>query len=170
MGRKLRMTYSRRWKTNWALNIIMSTYHPQSNDILEKFNSLLKTCIKNTVTVNLTGKIQCDFPSLVSGYIWLSTLKKVLFIFPFGRDPLTPLQKLLSPKIRHPGDERGLLDLEEVRYALTIARKNICLSRQRSNKDHTSIRSPDKFKVTDLVYIKNMPHPLGNPNGKVVFI
>ena len=37
-------------------------YHPHSNGNLEKFHSFLKTCIKNTFMVNLTGKIQCNFP------------------------------------------------------------------------------------------------------------
>ena len=83
----------------------------------------------------------------------------------FGRDPLTPFKKLLSPKIRYLGDERGLLDLEAVRYALALARKNICLNTQRSDKDHTPTRSPNQFKVGDLVYIKTMPPPFGNPNG-----
>ena len=73
----------------------------------------------------------------------------------FSRHPLTPLWKLLSPEIRYLGDERGLLDLEAVRYALVCARKNNCLYRQRYNKDHIPTRSPDKFKVSDLVYIIN---------------
>ena len=55
-----------------------STYHPPSKGILEKFHSFLKTCIKNTFMVNLIGKIQCSFPSLVSGCFELSILKKAL--------------------------------------------------------------------------------------------
>ena len=119
--------------------------------------------------VKLTGKIQCNFPSLVSGYFQVLTLKKPL-LPSFGKDPLTPLRKLLSLKIRYLGDKGGCLDLEAVRYALALARKNNCLNRQRPDKDHTTTRSPDQFKVGNLVYIKTMPTPLGNPNRKVVFI
>ena len=49
--------------------------------------------------------------------------KESLFFLLFGRDPQTPLRKLLIPKIRYLGDERGLLDLEAVRYALAPPRK-----------------------------------------------
>ena len=73
--------------------------------------------------VTFTGKIHCNFPSLVSGYILVSTQKKVPFFLHFSRDPLTPLWKLSSSKIKYLGDERVLLDLEEVRYILALARK-----------------------------------------------
>ena len=56
-------------------------YYPQFNGVLEKFHSFLKTCIKNTFTVNLTGKIQCNFPSLLSGHFQVSTLKKAPSFF-----------------------------------------------------------------------------------------
>ena len=100
--------------------------------------------------INLTGKIHCNCPSFVLGYFQVSTLKKALSSF-FLPDILWPL----SGKIRYLGDERSLLDLNTVRYFLALTRKNICLNRQRSNKDHTPTRCLDKFKVSDLVYIKN---------------
>ena len=91
--------------------------------------------------------------------------KESPFFLLFGRDPLTPLSKLLSPKNRYPGDERGLFDVEAVRYALAIARKNMCLNRQRSDKDHT----PTRFKDGDLVYIKNHTTSTWKPKWKSGF-
>ena len=99
----------------------------------------------------------------------VSTLKESPFFFLFGRDPLTPLWKFLSPKFRYLGDERGLLDLETVRYALALARKNMCLNRKRSDKDHTPSRFPDQFKVGDLVYIKTHATSTWEPKWESCF-
>ena len=81
--------------------------------------------------------------------------KESPFFHLFGRDPLTHLWKLLSPKIRHLGDKKVSLIFKQSDMPLALARKIICLNRQKSNKDHTPTTSPDKFKVSNLVYIKN---------------
>ena len=136
----------------------LSPYHPQSNGVLEKFHWFLKHVLKTHSWYTWLVRYSATFP-LVSGSFWVSTLKKALSSF--------FLAEILSPKIRYIGDPRGLLNLEAVRYAL--ARNNICLNRQRSNKDHTSTRSPDKFKVSDLFYIKNHASSTWEPKWESVF-
>ena len=101
-------------------------YHSQSNGILEKFHSFLKACIEK----HIHGKL--DWEDTVQHYLFsfrillgIHSKESPIFLH-FVRDPLTPLRKLLTPYIRYLGDERGLSDLEAVRYAPAPARKNIC--------------------------------------------
>ena len=149
--------------------IIFSPYHSQFNGVLGKFHSFLKRCIKKHIhgTLDTEDTVQLSF----SDFQILLDIhsKESPFFLHFCRDPLTPLWKLLSPKIRYWGDKRCLLDLEVVRYALALARKNTCLSRQRSDKDHTPTRSPDQFKVGDLVYIKNHATSAWEPKLEIGF-
>ena len=73
--------------------------------------------------VNQTGKILYNFWSIVLGYFLGIHSRENLFFLIFGRDPMTPLSKLFLPKFRYQGDERCLLDLETMRYALPLGRK-----------------------------------------------
>ena len=140
-----------------------SPYHPQSNGILEKFHSFLKTCIRK----HINGKVDWEDTGqhlLLSFRILpgIHSRKSPHFIL-FGRDPLTLLRKLLLPKIWYQGD------LEALRFDLTLTRKNICLSRQVSGKGNSITRFQDKFKVSDFVYVKDMLLLLGNLSEKVDF-
>ena len=142
---------------------MFGAYHPQSNGIQEKFYSFLNACIRK----HIHGKLDWEdtiqillfslriLPSIES--------KESPFYLLFSRGHLNPLRKLLSPNIRYQGDGRGLLDVEATRYSLALGRKNICLSRQRSDKDHSITRSSDKFKVADL-YVKR--HALSSRDSK----
>ena len=78
------------------------------------------------------------------------------FFLLFGSDPLATPGKILSPKARYLWDEKGLLRVEATRYALALARKNICINRKKSEslQNHKIARYSDKSKTGDLTYAK----------------
>ena len=84
--------------------------------------------------------------------------KESLFFLLFGRDPLTPLRKLLSSKIRSDVGEKGLLDHEGIWYVLELARKNIYISKQQFDNVQKVTRSLQKSKLEVLYMSKDISH------------
>ena len=60
-------------------------------------------------------------------------------------------QKILLPKIRYQEDDKGLIDLKAIRYALELALKT-CISRQKSDNDQLQ----DSLAHLNLVYLDNV--------------
>ena len=102
------------------------------------------------------GKILHNFHSLELGCLQEFTICYWETILPpFSRDALTPLGKLLLTRIRYQGDEKGILDLKAIRNVLTLARKNICISRQNSDNKQNSLKIPSQLQSwRSHIYIK----------------
>ena len=126
------------------------SYHPQSNCILQNFHSFLKASIWKYIL----GKLDTE----ETIQLWFFSVRMLPgihskdnpFFLLFSGHPLTPLRKLLSTKVRYKGDERGHPDLKTMKYALSLARKNICPRQQNSDKTYQITRTPDKFQLVAL--------------------
>ena len=88
----------------------------------------------------------------------------------FGRDPITPVAKLLEPRPRYYGERGGALKLDKLRRLYTIVVQNIHKARERLPK----IEGPHKFKVNDMVLVKDTDaavfEPRYQPNFRVTAI
>ena len=69
----------------------------------------------------------------------------------FGRDPITPVARLLEPKPRYYGERGGALKLDTLRRLYAIVVQNIRKAREKLSKKE---EEPHKFKVNDMVLVK----------------
>ena len=87
-------------------------YKPQSNGCIEGFHNFLKACLLKQISRhrewdNVT-------PLVTVSYNWLPNQhsKESPFFVTFGRDALTNLQHLISPKLKYMGTNDLILNLE----------------------------------------------------------
>ena len=89
----------------------------------------------------------------------------------FGRDPITPVAKLLEPKPRYYGERGGALKMDTLRRLYTIVVQNIRKAREKLPKIE---EEPHKFKVNDMVLVKDPDaavfEPRYQPNFRVTAI
>ena len=69
----------------------------------------------------------------------------------FGRDPITPITKLLEPRPRYYGDKGGTLCMDTLRKLYVVTAENICRARKKVPRKETS----SKLQVGDLVFIRD---------------
>ena len=97
--------------------------------------------------------------------------KESPFVLMFGRDPITPVAKLLEPRPRYYGDRGGALKTDTLRRLYTIVVQNIRKAREKLPKKE---EEPHKFKVNDMVLVKDPDaavfEPRYQPNFRVTAI
>ena len=89
----------------------------------------------------------------------------------FGRDPITPIAKLLEPRPRY-YDERGsTLKMDTLRRLYTVGVQNIRKAREKLPKKEDE---PHSFKINDMVLVKDPDaavfEPRYQPNFRVTGI
>ena len=86
-------------------HIFSPVYTPQSNGRLEGWHRFFKACIAKHIR---GGGVEWDelVPLAVSAYNFFpcQSSKESPFVLMFGRDPITPVAKLLEPKPRYYGE------------------------------------------------------------------
>ena len=86
-------------------HIFSLVYTPQSNGCLEGWHRFFKACIAKHIH---GGGVEWDelVPLAVSAYNFFpcQSSKESPFILMFGRDPITPVAKLLEPRTRYYGE------------------------------------------------------------------
>ena len=70
----------------------------------------------------------------------------------FGRDPITPVTKLLEPRPRYYGEQGGALKMDTLRRLYTIVVQNIRKAREKLPMKE---EEPHNFKVNDMVLVKD---------------
>ena len=89
----------------------------------------------------------------------------------FGRDPTTPVAKLLEPKLRYYGERGGALKMDTLRRLYTIVVQKICKAREKLPKKE---EEPHSFKINDMVLVKDPDaavfEPRYQPNFRVTAI
>ena len=112
-------------------------------------------------------------PLAVSAYNFFpcQSSKESPYVLMFGRDPITPVAKLLEPKPRYYGERGGALKMDMLRRLYTIVVQNICKAREKLPKKE---EEPHNFKVNDMVLVKDPDaavfKPRYQPNFRVTAI
>ena len=81
------------------------------------------------------------------------TTKESPFVLMFGRDPITPVAKLLEPKPRYFGEKGAFLKMDTLRRLYTVVAENIRKAREKMPKQEE--RKLHSFKVNNLVLVKD---------------
>ena len=153
-------------------HIFSPVYTPQSNGHLEGWHRFFKACIAKHIC---GGGVEWDelVPLAVSAYNFFpcQSSKESPFVLMFGRDPITPVTKLLEPRPRYYGERGGALKLDMLRRLYTIVVQNIRKAREKLPKKEEKLH---QFKVNDMVLVKDPDaavfEPRYQPNFRVTAI
>ena len=153
-------------------HIFSPVYTPQSNGRFEGWHRFFKACIAKHIR---GGGVEWDelVPLSVSAYNFFpcQSSKESPFVLMFGRDPITPVAKLLEPKPRYYGERGGALKMDTLRRLYTVVVQNIRKAREKLPKKEDEHHS---FKVNDMVLVKDPDaavfEPRYQPNFRVTAI
>ena len=153
-------------------HIFSPVYTPQSNRRLEGWHRFFKACIAKHIH---GGGVEWDelLPLAVSTYNFFpyQSSKELPFILMFGRDPITPVAKLLEPRPRYYGEQGSALKMDTLRRLYTVVVQNIHKAREKLPKKEDE---PHSFKVNDMVLVKDPDaavfEPRYQPNFRVMAI
>ena len=141
------------------LHVTTAPYSPNANGIVERFHRFLNAVVRMTTNLSREG----DWWPSVRGA--LETYRKIphsasgeapLFLF-MGQEPTYCIDHLLPTLSRQMyivTDHENVLDLEQLRTAHALARKNLCLARRKSKGARPHNPDPP-LKVGDRVYKKS---------------
>ena len=133
-------------------HIFSPVYTPESNGHLEGWHRFFKACIAKHIQ---GGVVEWDelVPPAVSAYNFFpcQSSKESPFILMFGRDPITPVAKLLEPRPRYYGERGSALKMDTLRRLYMVVVQNIRKARE---KIPTKQDEPHSFKVNDMVLVK----------------
>ena len=134
-------------------HIFPPVYMPQSNRHLEGWHRFFKACIAMHIC---DRGVEWDklVPLVVSTYNFLpcQSSKESPFVLMFGRDPITPVAKLLEPRPRYYGERGSTLRMDMLRRLYTVVVQNIRKAREKITKKQDE---PHSFKVNDMVLVKD---------------
>ena len=152
--------------------VFSPVYTRQANGRLEGWHRFLKSCIAKHIR---GADVEWDdlIPLAVSAYNFFpcQSSKESPFVLMFGRDPITPIAKLLEPKLKFCGEKGVSLRMDTLRKLYTVAAENICRVREKHPRQETV---EHKFQVNDLVLVKDLEsavfEPRYMPNYRIVAI
>ena len=152
--------------------VFSPVYTPQANGRLEGWHRFLKSCIAKHIRGT---DVEWDdlIPLAVSSYNFFpcQSSKESPFVLMFGRDPITPIAKLLEPKLRFYGEKGGSLRMDTLRKLYTVAAENIRRAREKHPRQDTAA---PRFQVNDLVLVKDPDsavfEPRYLPNYRIIAI
>ena len=126
---------------------------PQSNRCLEGWHRFFKAYIAKHIR---GGGVEWDelVPLAVSAYNFFpcQSSKESQFVLMFGRDPMTPVAKLLEPRPRYYGERGSALKMDMLRRLYTVVVQNICKAREKLSKKEDG---PHNFKANNMVLVKD---------------
>ena len=89
----------------------------------------------------------------------------------FGRDPITPIAKLLEPRLKFYGEKGVSLRMDTLHKLYTVAAENIRRAREKHPRQKAAV---PRFQVNDLVLVKDCDsavfEPRYMPNYRIVAI
>ena len=156
-------------KTLGVKYIFSPVYTPESNGHLEGWHRFFKACIAKHIR---GGGVEWDelVPLVVRAYNFFpcQSSKELPFILMFGRDPITPVAKLLEPRPRYYGERGSALKMDMLRRLYMVVVQNIRKAREKIPKKQDE---PHSFKVNDMVLVKDPDaavfEPRYQPNFRV---
>ena len=133
--------------------VFSPVYTPQANGRLEGWHRFLKSCIAKHIR---GAGVEWDelIPLAVSAYNFFpcQSSKESPFVLMFGRDPITPIARLLEPKLKFYGEKGIGVNMDTLRKLYTVVAENIRRAREKQPRQETP---PPKLKVNDLVLVKD---------------
>ena len=152
--------------------VFSPVYTPQANGHLEGWHRFLKSCIAKHIR---GAEVEWDDLILlaVSAYNFFpcQSSKESPFMLMFGRDPITPVAKLLEPKLKFYGKRGVSLRMDTLRKLYTVVAENIRKVREKHPRQETP---HPKLEVNDLVLVKDPDsavfEPRYMPNYRVTAI
>ena len=155
-------------------HIFSPVYMPESNGCLEGWHRFFKACIAKHIC---GGGVEWDklVPLAVSMYNFFpcQSSKESPFVLMFGRDPITPVAKLLEPKPRYYGDKGSTLRMDTLRKLYTIVAENIRKAREKIGKVPKE-KKPHTFRINGMVLVRDLDsavfEPRYQPNYRVTAI
>ena len=152
-------------------HVFTSPYHPQGNGKLEAAHCFLKDCTWKWLQ-NCSLEWDEILPNAVAAYNFMpnqNSLDSPFFLLR-GRDPITPLHKLLGVKRRHLGTDACHISLEALQRAWALAALNIRMAR--ASRPELSLTPMGDLHVGDPVMIRNHVRtgfaPCFNPQYRIV--
>ena len=154
-------------------HVFSPVYTPESNGCLEGWHRFFKACIAK----HIQGRgVEWDelVPLALSVYNFFpcQSSKESPFILMFGRDLITPVAKLLEPRLRYYREKGGGLKMDTLRRLYAIVVENIRKAREQKPKDEGC--KPHSFKVNNMVLVKDPDcavfEPKYQPNYRVTVI
>ena len=133
-------------------HVFSPVYTPQANGRLEGWHCFLKGCIAKHIH-GMDLEWDKLVPLAVSAYNFFpcQSSRESPFVLMFGRDPITPVAKLLEPHPRYSRDKGGTLRMDTLRKLYMVTAKNICRARKKEPQKEMS----SKLQVGDLVFIRD---------------
>ena len=128
-------------------------YHPASNGRIEGFHAFLKACIAKHIASQLEWDVLIPLACAAYNFIPNEHSKESPFFLMFGRDPVLPLNTLLSPKIRYLGNDINVLSLETMKNMFKIATTNLKLAPGRGDPKDNPL--PSRLQLGDTVLVQN---------------
>ena len=133
--------------------VFSPVYTPQANGRLEGWHRFLKACIAKHIR---GADVEWDdlIPLAVSAYNFFpcQSSKEFPFVLMFGRDPITPIAKLLEPRLKFYGEKGEGINMNMLRKLYTVVAENIRKARKKQPWQETA---PTKLQVNDLVLVKD---------------
>ena len=129
------------------------TDHSQMGELKVSHN-FLKSCLAKHISRNREWDDVA--PLATASYNWLPNQhsKESPFFVMFGRDALTNLKHLISPKLRYMGTEELILDLKIMSNIYQSQIHNLKLARQHVIEDQRPVPDPN-INTGDLVLVRD---------------
>ena len=112
-------------------HIFSPIYTPEVNGCLEGWHRFFKACIAKHIR---GGGVEWEelVPLAVSAHNFFpcQSTKESPFVLMFGRDPITPVAKLLEPRLRYYGKKGASLKMDMLRRLYAVVAENICKARE----------------------------------------
>ena len=141
------------WELGVEYKKYTAPYHPSSNGKIEGFHNFLKACLAK----HISGKLEWDevAPLACAAYNFMpnENSRESPFFLMFARDPILPLNTLLSPKIRYMGNDHNIILLEAMKSMFELVTVN--LKKARARKDPEHFPNVTQLQEGDTVMIKN---------------
>ena len=157
--------------------IYSPVYTPQSNGKLEGYHRFFKACISKQIRGNeMEWDELVPMASAAYNFFPCQSSKESPFVLMFGRDPITPFASLLEPTPRYWGDRGGHLQMDSLQRLYMLTAENLRKAREQKGKkkEEDTVRKDIKFKVGDLVLVKDVTskvfEPRYMPNYRIVAI
>ena len=149
-------------------------YTPEANGRLEACHRFFKACVAKHIRGNVAKRDKViPLAAVAYNFFLCQASKESPFVLMFGRDPITPVAKLLELAPRYWGDQGGHLKMDLLKKLYLLTAEDVKRARQGRDPTKTTVQRND-FKVNDLVLVRDVMSgafaPRYTPNYRIIAI